>query len=118
MANIHGALFLYEEAQETHYKAHGLLLGHAIEIFRDYAALRALDYCAEAVPRSPISYLMEFLLQAPRNMRTPRHSGLIERMKEKRDSCYKLVQELNCAKIAPQMRLPGPEEVEHDNKEC
>ena len=117
VVNIQEALLLYEEAQATHYKEYGLLRSHAIEIFKNYSALRALDDCAEAALRSPISYSVEFLLQAPRNMRTPKLSGLIEQMKERRDSCYELVQELTCAKIALQMRLPGPEEVEHDNEE-
>ena len=50
-------------------------------------------------------------------MRTPKLSGLAEQMKEKRGSCCELVQELTCAKIAIQMRLPGPEDAEHDNEE-
>lgn len=98
-------------------QSYSLLRVHAIEIFRDYAALRALDDCAKAVPRSPISYSIGFLLQAPWNMQIARHSGLIEQMREKRDSCYELVQEFNCAKIALQMRLPEPEELEHGNEE-
>ena len=42
------------------------------------AALRVLEDCAEAVSRSLTSYSSDFLSQAPRSMRTPRHSGLIE----------------------------------------
>ena len=110
VANTHEALLLYEEAQATHYKSYGLLRGHAIDIFRDYAVLRVLEDCAEAVSRSPISYSIDFLLRAPQSMQTPRHSGLIEQMKEKRDRCYELVEELNRAKIALRMRLPGPDE--------
>ena len=59
-----GALLLYKDARAMHCKAYGLLRGHAIDIFRDYVALRVFDGCAEAVSKSPISYPIEFLLQA------------------------------------------------------
>ena len=49
-------------------------------------------------------------------MRSPRDSGLSEQM-EKRDCCYELMDELNCAKIALRMSLPKPEEVEHGHEE-
>lgn len=110
VANTHEAPLLYEEAEATHYKSYGLLRGHAIDIFKDYAALRVLEDFAEVVSRSPISYSIDFLSRAPRSRRTPRHSGLIEQMKEKRDRCYELVEELNRANIALQMRLPRPDE--------
>ena len=117
VVNIHGELLLYVEAQATRYKAYGLLRSHAIDIFRDYVALRVLEDCAEAVSRSPISYSVKFLSQAPRRMRTPRHSGLIEQMKEKRDRCYELVEELGRSEVALQMGLPGPGDVEHDGEQ-
>ena len=55
-------------------------------------------------------------MRVPEGMRSPRDSGLNEQMKEKLDCCYRLVTELENARMTLQTEPPGVLE-EHESAE-
>ena len=113
MVNVREALILYEEVHASHYQSYRFLRSHALDIFESYAELRTLQDCVAAVRESPIYYKIDVLLRVPEKTRSPRDSGLNERMKEKRDCCHRLVMELEIARMTLQMEPLGVLE-EHD----